>query len=310
MNLILGEENKIIINNQELRTHSKASEKYVDVTFIFSDFKWNGWIPVEYRRTGVNLKTDEEITEYIKVIYSIMEQKKKDVWLEEEEKFWDEEKSKAIITRTFFTKLSEGGWKCREHELPANPNFARRIQDLKELGYTLSTNTSLFCEECGRNTTHIILLPIPRVIITGNGYETWSLSLRKRILRVLKNYDAYEGKTGSHLLPDHKFSEIRWDENTKSENPDDMTDEEIINKFQLLSNQRNQQKREACRTCFQTNKRQYPFGINYFSEGTEDWDKSIPLKGKNAEKGCIGCGWYDLEDWRKKLIEDIARNID
>lgn len=306
--MILGEENKITINNQELKSHSKASEKYVDVTFHFLNKEWSGWIPVEYRRTGLELKTDEEISEHIKLIYSIMEKIPTNEWLEEEEKYWEKEKPRATTTKEFFTKLSEGGWKCREHELPSNPNFARRIQDLKEFGYTLATNTHLYCESCGKNTTHLNLVPIPRIHIAGNGYETWSPKLKKRILKVLKNYDAYEGKKGSHLLPDHKFSEIRWDESTKEENPDTMTDEEIIAKFQLLTNQRNQHKREACRTCFQTNKRQYPFGINYFSDGTEDWDKEIPKKGKEAEKGCIGCGWYDLESWRRKLIEDISKN--
>jgi len=304
--MILGEEGKIIINNQELKRHSKASESYVDVTFLFNGRQWNGWIPVEYRRTGINLKTDEQITEHIKLIYSIMQKLSKDDWLIAEEKFWSIEKPKAKKTKEFFTKLSEGGWKCSEHELPSNPNFARRIQDLKEFGYTLSTNTNLYCNECEKIKTHINLVPIPRVHIAGNGYETWSPKLRKHILTVLNNYDAYEGKKGSHLLPDHKFSEIRWDENTKEKNPDNMTDEEIIKKFQLLSNQRNQQKREACRTCFQTSKRQFPFGIKYFSEGTDEWDKKIPLVGKNAEKGCVGCGWYDIEIWRKKIIENLS----
>lgn len=30
-----------------------------------------------------------------------------------------------------------------------------------------------------------------------------------------------------NCLPDHKFSEIRWDADTKAENPDNMTNEEI-----------------------------------------------------------------------------------
>lgn len=51
-----------------------------------------------------------------------------------------------------------------------------------------------------------------------------------------------------------------------------MTDEEIIQKFQLLDNQRNQQKREICRKCFQEGIRGTIYGINYFYEGTEVWD--------------------------------------
>lgn len=104
----------------------------------------------------------------------------------------------------------------------------------------------------------------------------------------------------------HKFSEIRWDDDTKSENPETMTDQEIREKFQLLSNQRNQQKREVCRNCFQTGKRGTIYGIQYFYEGTDRWDSQIPPKGKAAEKGCIGCPWYDIARWRKELNNIIA----
>lgn len=86
-----------------------------------------------------------------------------------------------------------------------------------------------------------------------------------------------------------------------AENPEDMTDNEIKNKFQLIDNQRNQQKREVCRKCFQSGNRGTLFGINYFYEGTKDWAKDIPTTGKSAEQGCIGCGWYDIEKWREEL---------
>ena len=149
------------------------------------------------------------------------------------------------------------------------------------------------------------MLPIERGGTEGNGYETWSPTLRKRIIRVLGGFDVYECVTSPHCLPDHKFSEIRWDDDTKAENPDTMTDEEIRQKFQLMTNQRNQQKREVCRTCFQTGKRGVAYGIPYFYEGTEDWDSSIPTKGKEAECGCIGCAWYDLAEWRKHLLGEL-----
>lgn len=299
--------NNIVVNSQKLKEHSKASEKYVDVTFKLDRGEWNGWIPVVYRRTGVDLQTDEEISTYISKIFEIMNSLKPEDWFSAESKYWAAEKANADITREFFDKLSEdvGSWKCREHELPANPNFARRIQDLKEIGYTLATDIKRYCEVCKQYKPHIQMLPIPRVVVAGNGYETWSPRLRKRIIKVLDSYDVYEGKKGQHLLPDHKFSEIRWDEHTKDVNPDDMTDEQIRDKFQLMSNQRNQQKREACRRCFQSGKRQFPFGIQYYYEGNENWDSSIPPKGKAAEQGCHGCGWYDMEKWRQNLIEKI-----
>lgn len=86
-----------------------------------------------------------------------------------------------------------------------------------------------------------------------------------------------------------------------------MTDDEIIQKFQLLDNQRNQQKREVCRKCFQDGIRGTIYGIKYFYKGAEEWDNKIPVKGKAAEKGCEGCPWYDIEKWRKMLNDEIER---
>lgn len=289
--------------------HLKASEEYIEVEFIYDNSqKWVGWIPVEYRRTGISLKENDHLISYLNDIYQVLNPDNYSKWKQEQNKFWSN-KAKAGVTKSFFDDLTKNGWSpkwcCITCDLPNNPNWARRIQDLKEFGYTLSTNTNQFCEKCGENKTHLLLVPIPRVELAGNGYETWSPKLRKRILKVLGNFDAYEGKEGNHLLPDHKFSEIRWDDQTKSENPENMTDDEIKNKFQLLTNQRNQQKREVCRTCFQTNQRASIFGIPFYYKGNKKWDSSIPKKGKNAEAGCIGCVWYDIEKWRQELIKKI-----
>ena len=73
------------------------------------------------------------------------------------------------------------------------------------------------------------------------------------------------GGNPKRLIPDHKFPEIRWDADTKGENSDNMSVEEIVSKFQLLDNQRNLQKREVCRACFQTNKRRTLTEINSYS---------------------------------------------
>ena len=55
-----------------------------------------------------------------------------------------------------------------------------------------------------------------------------------------------------------------------------------------------------CRKCFQTEKRGVIFGIDFFYEGGKNWT-SKQKKGKDAEKGCFGCGWYDTSVWRKNL---------
>jgi hypothetical protein len=291
----------IIIVENELKNHLKASEAYIHVKFTYQTKIWDGWVPVEYRRTGISIKSNDELYEHLNKVYEQMKPEKYDEWLKNQEKYWKEEKSGAKITKPFFDSLAKGGWQCIKCTLPENSNPTRRIQDLKEFGYTLSTNIKHYCPTCNKNNTHYLLLPIERCGNSGNGYETWSPALRKRIIKLLGSIDVFENVVSPHCLPDHKFSEIRWDDDTKGVNSDNMTDDEIRQKFQLLTNQRNQQKREVCRTCFQTGKRGTIFGIPYFYEGTEDWDSTIPPKGKEAERGCIGCAWYDIAKWRQSL---------
>ena len=146
-----------------------------------------------------------------------------------------------------------------------------------------------------------MLVPIKRGGATG--YESWSPELRERIVQVLKGYDAFEGKTvrPEGLIPDHKFPEIRWDDSTSRGRLEALTNLQISSDFQLLNNQRNLQKREVCRACYQSGRRGFPLGIKYFYKGNEDWPKDIPARGKAAEEGCVGCGWYDFEKWRIAL---------
>jgi len=296
----------ISIVERTRKKHSKASEEYIHVRFTYPNFIWDGWVPVEYRRTGISLKNEDEVNVHLNTVYDQMKPENFEAWKKKQVAFWAE-KQRAQTTKSFFDSLIKGGWQCVECTLPKNPNWARRIQDLKEFGYTLATDTNRYCSNCAANKTHLILLPIERGGVEGNGYETWSPSLRKRIIKLLGSVDVYEKAVNPHCLPDHKFPEIRWDENTKEENPENMSDSEIRQKYQLLTNQRNQQKREVCRTCYQTGKRGYPFGIKYFYAGTENWDASIPQKGKSAEQGCRGCGWYDMAKWREIVVEMLKK---
>ena len=264
-------------------------------------------VPVNYRRTGIDASSADECLKIINTAHESFRSENLKSWHTTAEIFWDE--SKKDTTRPFFDVMNKnlGEWVCQGCQLPQNPNWARRTQEIKEQGYTVATATKRPCEKCAKNMTHLMLLPIPRGAKTG--YETWSTELRKRILRVLRSYDAYEGclRPPAGLLPDHKFPEIRWDDATKEENPDTMTDKQIVAKFQLLNNQRNQQKREVCRQCYQTGNRGYPFGIKYFYKGSMSWPAATPKNGIAAEEGCKGCAWYDFEAWRVALVSTLEK---
>jgi hypothetical protein len=293
------------ITKGNIRFHAKASEKYIDAIFAFDVHPpYDCSIPIEYRRTGTEI-AEEDIDAYLEEIYEKINPANWEQWRNEQNIFW-KTKPNADITKGFFEVLAkEFKWCCVSCELPPNPNPQRRIQDIKEFGYTISTMPNKVCEKCNKSTTHMLLLPLPRGGITG--YETWSKELRDKIIKTLETYDVFEAKVTKKegLLPDHKFPEIRWDDETKRKTLENMSETEIKNDFQLLTNQRNQQKREICRNCYQTGKRGMIYGIPYFYRGSIDWEKSIPQRGKEAEKGCIGCAWYDVERWRQELIKRL-----
>lgn len=290
----------------QLREHSKASEKYIDIN-IYENKKiiWSGSIPYFYRRTGMFIESEEELTKYLNKIKINFTKKSINKFIKEEKKRWETEMSGKKTTKSFFDILLNMKWNSIEKDLPTNPNWARRIQDIKEFGYTLATHTNIPIKNSNKKGTHIILIPLPKGGVSG--YEIMSDKFKKKAIKALKSINSFEAKKTNHgLIPDHKFPEIRWDIKTKESN-EHLTDQEITDKFQLLDNQRNLQKREICRKCFQTNQRGIIFGIDYFYYGNAEWSNDIPKIGKEAEKGCIGCAWYDIQTWRESLNQKILK---
>ena len=300
---------------KKLIHHNKASELYA-VTEILSEENTitnNIYIPIHYRRTGVYIdeNSDQAIEDYLqKLSEEITRNYPFTNWMKSIVEQYIDKHPKSTETLSLLQRLQPLQKICIIHNYK-NSNWARRCQALKEYGLTIATYTHENCDQCKTKTTQIMLLPIDIPLCTvGNGYEIISPQLQKRIKQALKSVDQYElSVRSSGLLPDHKFPEIRWGSDTKTLNINTMTNEEITTKFQLINNQRNQQKREQCRICYQTNKRGKMFGINYYYLGNENWDHSIPKTGRIAENGCIGCPWYDIKAWRDSLNEFIAQYI-
>lgn len=297
--------NKEGITVNSLESHGKASEAYANVEFSFADESYSTLVPYYYRRTGLFIDKESDLIEYLISIKDLFSKESRNQFILDCKAYSKKELSGKKTTRPFFDSLLNLEWNSVKDDLPNNPNWARRIQDIKEFGFTLATDTNMLIKDTGERGTHIRLIPIPRG--GKHGYEIFSKAFKKRAIKVLGSRNEYDLSKGSvgRLLLDHKFPEIRWDENTKAVNSDDMSEEEIIAKFQLLDNQRNLQKREVCRKCFQTGKRGTLFGIDFFYEGDINWPKEIPKVGAEAEAGCRGCGWYDVREWRKAANNKI-----
>ena len=183
-----------------------------------------------------------------------------------------------------------------------NPNPQKNIQNLRDKGYIIVTHRGVKCSKCNQRKARYTLTPV----LMNHKYsvETIPAKLKKRICEVFDYRDAYTGIKNPNIeahIPDHKFPEDRWDSATAVANDTNMSVAEIKEKFQLLNAQTNMQKKRWCSECMRTGKRGYPFGIKYYYSGLEDWDSSIPQKGKASEKGCVGCGWYDMLKWREEL---------
>ncbi len=217
--------------------------------------------------------------------------------------------------KKYFEILMDKGWHCREcaNKQVGSAQIAGGggIQGLqrgtkKRPGIITETKTE-YCDICGNSTNWDRW--------TGEFTEPNSASgipkeLQNRILAYYDYIDSIEQRRreAHELVIDHRFPMERWG-SPEETNPSEMSDEEIERKFQLLkkdsSGNHNLLKSRACERCLETGKRGDPLGIFYYYEGDEDWPDNCPTKGPDAERGCIGCGWYNFNVWRDELNQTL-----
>lgn len=238
-----------------------------------------------------------------------------------EEKVWDIDSYKKTFTNraelqpAIFERLSDCEWHCRDCADKGidSKQYAGGggIQGLQRgtksrPGLVIITQTAI-CSECNETK--------PCDKWTGeykqsNAASGISPKLQKTILEHYKYTDCIEQRVrqAHDLVIDHRFPMERRGA-IEDSNPTTMTPDEIDAKFQLLkkddAGNHNLLKSRACEQCIATGKRQYPLGIKFFYEGTENWPSDCPTEGINAHKGCIGCGWYDFNSWRIALNNAI-----
>jgi hypothetical protein len=214
-----------------------------------------------------------------------------------------------------FNVLQDQEWHCRTCEYSGIPSGQLAggggIQGLQRgtrgrLGFVIqSENRS--CQKCRRITRHDRWTGETK---TSNAAASISPKLKARILTYFRRTDVIEQRvrTESELVIDHRFPMERWGEAEENLNPD-MSDGEITHKFQLLKKDdfgnQNLLKSRACEHCIRTGERGTPFGILFWYSGTSLWDSNIPVIGRDAERGCFGCGWYDIETWRHGLNQKL-----
>lgn len=224
---------------------------------------------------------------------------------------------KAPTQLKVFELLSDRQWHCREHEgkQVASAQYAGGggIQGLqrgnRERPGLAIESEDRYCEVCQKKTRHDRWNGKTQAT---NSPANIPIELQRRILEVNSYTDIIElrERQAHELVIDHRFPMIRWGDSEPPHDPS-MSEDEIKKKFQLLKKDRggnhNLLKSRSCERCIATGKRGTPLGIIFWYKGGENWPE-VPEKGKDAEEGCVGCGWYDFETWRNVLNQKIAQS--
>ena len=197
--------------------------------------------------------------------------------------------------------LKDLKWHCTKCELKSAQ--AKTWQVWRQRGIQLDMDEKgnfykrIFCSNCKMVTVHRKLksLEILEETKTRSGISPY---LARRVKQVYKNEEAVflREMSPNELEVDHKFPQVRWCKDEKK-NKSTMSENEIKQKFILLTRSNNLLKSRYCERCVKTGKRGHFPGIYFWYKGDEYW------RGKNEcdEKGCVGCFWYDPYKWREEL---------
>lgn len=287
------------IQIEESYTHTKLKQKIVKTKFVQDDgFEFTTYVPYIDMNKGINNMDIKSIAQYLRSIKKYFTQSWIESWKREQKMLWDTEYSNREETKPFL--LLQLSLRL-ENDTLGNANYASRLRDLRKIGYTITT---IHVKEKGY---HRIMLPLPTH--PESKYEKVPKNITQTLARLKRCIEAYSGEKMDEdfLLADHKFPESRWDENTPEVNDSDMSETEILRKFQLLDNASNLRKKQMCESCADSGERPSMYGISFFYKGSQKWDESIPTRGQAAEKGCVGCPWYDIEKWKKELNKQLKK---
>lgn len=303
-------ENKRI--NSNIRTGNLfkvfgMEDYYLGVTFKYPAKTWNGCIPIISKYHGINIPQNyDDIVDWVLKCYTDLDPGKNTLWQNTQRQFWDN--THAYDTQAVFDALNGMDdmtkWHCRKcgPAPKSNPQPAARIKALKQKGFFIAT-IKKDCPTCGGKTFFDLLIRLPRKAADNEKRYSIPVKLQNRIKSILPLKDACfdSPQKEDELIIDHKFPSSRW-VNGETVNDINMSDNEIKDKFQLLTNQTNLQKERYCKRCVLTGLRGDFFGIKWYYVGDEFWKGS----SKADENACIGCCWYDLNLWKNKFNEFLS----
>lgn len=204
-----------------------------------------------------------------------------------------------------FETMSDLKWHCSKCELLSGQAKTWQVWR-QEKGIQLDTDEKgnwykkIFCPKCNTNTIHRKLKSTELVTEGLKARTSMPANLAKRVKELYGCVDEYTLRTepANMLEIDHRIPQVRWIEN-EDINDVKMTDDEIKEKFMLLTRANNLLKSRYCEECVKTGKRAKGYKIiEFWYEGNEDYNEDI---------GCCGCFWHNPTKWREEINKSIKR---
>ncbi len=204
-----------------------------------------------------------------------------------------------------FETMSDLKWHCTKCELLSGQAKTWQVWR-QEKGIQLDTDENgnwfkkIFCPKCNSITIHRKLKSTEIINEGLKARTTIPTKLAKRIKELYGCIDEYTlRKEAEKMLQiDHRIPQVRWKDNENLNNVN-MSDNDIIDKFMLLTEKNNLLKSRYCEKCVKTGKRAKGYRvIEFWYKGNENYDENI---------GCIGCFWHNPTKWREELNKYIKK---
>lgn len=203
-----------------------------------------------------------------------------------------------------FETMSDCKWHCTKCELLSGQAKTWQVWR-QEKGIQLDQDENgkwfkkILCPNCGIETVHRKLKSTEIIIENLKARTAVPAKVAKRAKELFGCVDEYSMRTEAPkvLEIDHRVPQVRW--HTNEDDNSNLTDEQIKEKFMLLTSPNNLLKSRICEECAKTNKRGKGYKeIEFWYKGSEDYTDDI---------GCIGCFWHNPSKWRAELNKIIKK---
>lgn len=197
-----------------------------------------------------------------------------------------------------FETMSDCKWHCSKCELLSGQAKTWQVWR-QEKGVQLDQDENgkwykmLFCPNCNIKTVHRKLKSTEIVTENLKARTGIPAKIAKRAKELFGCVDEYSMRTeaANVLEIDHRTPQVRWTAN--EDDNSNLTDEQIKEKFMLLTSPNNLLKSRICEECVRTNKRGKGYKeIEFWYVGDENYSDDI---------GCIGCFWHSPSKWRREI---------